>query len=68
MGFTFEQRVEQLKKCCETVMDNAENIVKSYDYPIESKVTIHVPCHQTPTITIEHEIYSKKVLDCVMNK
>lgn len=67
-GFTIEERVEQLKKCCETIIDNAEEIVKGIDYSVERKVTIHIPCHQTPTIKIEQEFISKKMLDMILDK
>lgn len=67
-GFTIEERAEQLKKCCETIIDHAEEIVKGIDYSVEKKVTIHIPCHQTPTITIEQEFYSKKMMDHIMGK
>ena len=67
-GFTIEERAEQLKKCCETIIDHAEEIVKGIDYSVEKKVTIHIPCHQSPTITIEQEFYSKKMMDHMMGK
>lgn len=49
-------------------MDNAEAIVKGIDHPIETKVVINIPTHQTLTITIEQEIYSKRVLDHIVIK
>lgn len=67
-GFTTEDRVEQLKKCCETIIDHAEEIVKGFEYPVERTVSIHIPCNQMPTIKIEQEIISKKMMDCCYKK
>lgn len=63
-----EERVEQLKLCCETIIDNAEAIVTGIDHQIEAKVVINIPTHQTLTITLEQEIYSKKVLEHIVPK
>lgn len=68
MSFTVEQRVEQLRKCCETIMDNAEDIIKGYDLPCERTITIHIPAHQHPTITVSQEFLSKKMLDSILKK
>lgn len=65
---SIEERIEQLKLCAETIIDNAEAIVKGIEYPIETKVVINIPAHQTLTITLEQETYSKKVLGHIVPK
>ena len=60
-----KDRAEQLKKCCETIIDRAEEIVSGIDYPIERKVTIRIPYKEIPTITVEQEFYSSKMLEHV---
>ena len=65
---TNKEKAEQLKKCCETIIENAEEIVKDIDYPVEIIVSIHMECHQPPTIKIEQEFISKKMLDFLLNK
>lgn len=65
---SIEERVEQLKLCCESIIENAEAIVKGIEHPIETKVVINIPTHQTLTITIEQETYSKKILQHIIPK
>lgn len=65
---TNKEKAEQLKKCCETIIENAEEIVKDIDYSVERIVSIHMSCHQPPTIKIEQEFISKKLIDSLLNK
>lgn len=67
-GFTIEEKAEQLKKCCETIIEHAEEITKGIDYNVESKITINITCHQTPTIKFEQEFIPKKVIDFLFEK
>ena len=63
--FTAQERAEQLKACCQTIIDNAEKIVKDIDLTINRKITIDIPSREFPTITVEQEFFSKKMLDCL---
>lgn len=65
MTFTPEQRAEQLKKCCETIIDNADEIAKGIDLMRGKRIIIDMPVQEIPTITIEQEFISKKMLDCM---
>ena len=61
--FGTEERIEQLKKCCETICDNAEEIMKSFDCPVERTITIHFNPNEVPVIEINQKIISKKMLE-----
>lgn len=63
-----EERIEQLKLCCLTIMDNADAIVKGIEHQIDAKVTINIPPQGTLTITLEQEIYSDRVLKHIVNR
>lgn len=67
-AYTAEERAEQIKACCETIIENAEKLAEGIDLSSNWKITIDMPCHAVPTITFEHEFLSSKVLDCIMRK
>lgn len=50
MGYTKEQRIQQIKDCGQSIIDNAESIYGDYKYPTDLKITIDLPCNQHPTI------------------
>lgn len=61
--YSKEQRVRQLKACCETIMDNAEAIIEGYEHEISWKIVIDLECGTHPTIKVETEFISDKVLE-----
>lgn len=61
--FSKEIRVEQLKKCCESIIDNAEKIVEGYDLQHSFSVTIDFPCREFPMVSVINNFISKKMLD-----
>lgn len=63
MSFTTNERAEQLKKCCETIIENAEEIMKGFDLPTERTITIRFLPQKFPEITVEQSFLSKKMLD-----
>lgn len=68
MTFTKEQRAEQLKKCCETIIDNADKIAEGFDLNKSFSVKLNFECQALPVITVEQEFISKKMLDCLNKK
>lgn len=63
--FSAKERAEQLRKCCETIMDNAESIAEGIDLMCGKKIIIDMPAQEVPTIQIEQIFISKKMLDCM---
>lgn len=58
-----EQRVKQLKACCETIIDNAEAIIYGYEHQIGWKIVIDIKCGELPTIKVETELISDKIAE-----
>ena len=61
-----ENRVNQLKSCCETIIDNAEKIMEGYDLNRNTTIVIDFPCNEVPTITVSNEFISQKMADSWM--
>ena len=63
MVFTKEQREEQLKMCCESIIRNREKIIEGYDFNKSIRVTIEIPAKEFPVVTVENEFYAKCLID-----
>lgn len=61
IGVSKEQRVAQLKACCEIIMDNAEKIINNYDMTMNRQIVIDMKCQQLPTIRVTTEFISEKI-------
>ena len=62
-SFSTEQRAEQIKACCETIIENAEKIAEKYDLTSSYQITINISANEIPKITASQEFYSRKVID-----
>jgi hypothetical protein len=61
--FTPEERAKQLRKCCETIMEKADDIMREMDFSVERTITIHFPVREVPTIEIKQNLISKKMIE-----
>lgn len=61
--YSKEQRVRQLKACCETIIDNAEAIIEGHELQVGWKIIIDIPCGTHPTIKVETEFLSHKIME-----
>lgn len=60
--FSKETRIAQLKACCETIMDNAEEIIDSFGMmTMDRQIVIDMKCQQLPTIQVTTEFTSEKI-------
>lgn len=50
MAFTKEQRIQQIKDCGQSIIDNAESIYGNFQYSKDLKIIIDLPCREHPTI------------------
>lgn len=65
MTFNREKRIEQLKACAQTIIDQAEDIIGEYEFSQGYSVTIELPCKDVPTIRAEKQFISRKVIDAL---
>ena len=50
MAYTKEQRIQQIKACGQSIIDNAESIFGDYKYSTDLKIIVDLPCREHPTI------------------
>lgn len=62
---TKEERAEWLKKCCETIMEHAEEFTEEAEIQTGIKITIDMPCDGLPVITYESMFHSKKMIETI---
>lgn len=63
MKFNLEERIQQIKDCGQSVIDNAESIYGAYKYPQGVKITINLPCDAMPGITVEKEFTPEGIVE-----
>ena len=61
-GFSREERIQQIKDCGQSIIDNAETIVGDFEYPIGTKITIDIPMQEVPTIRAERSFYAEGMI------
>lgn len=61
--FTKEKRIEQLKACAQTIINNAEEMVGAFEFDISLDVVIHMECHAAPEIEVMRRITSREIID-----
>lgn len=59
---TREKRIAQLKACCETIIDNAEQIIDSFELPMNRQIIIDIEAQSLPTVRVTTEFTSEKIL------
>ena len=62
-SFTTEERVAQLRACCETIIEKAEEIMKDIDLTTDRIVSIEFMCRELPEIRVENRFLSKNMID-----
>lgn len=58
-----EEKVQQLKECGQSIIDNAESIYGNYGLPQGLKVTIDMPVNGSPTITLERHFAPEGLIE-----
>ena len=62
-AYSREERIQQIKDCGQSLIDNAESIVADFRYPGGMKVTIDIAINKIPTITAERCFYAESFID-----
>ena len=62
MSVTREERIQQIKDCCQSIVDHAESIYGDYPCPTSLKVVIAMEVNAPPTITVNREFYSERMV------
>ena len=60
---TREKRIQQIKDCGQSIIDNAESIYGDYAFSTSLKVTIDMPVREVPQITVERSFFAEKMLE-----
>lgn len=58
-----EKRIQQLKDCGQSIIDNADSIYGNYGFPQGLKVTIDMPINGAPTITLERNFAPEGLIE-----
>ena len=58
-----EERIQQLKDCGQTIIDNADSIYGNYGLPQGLKVIIDMPVKGLPTITLERNFAPEGLIE-----
>lgn len=58
-----KERVQQLKDCGQSIIDNADSIYGDYGLPQGLKVTIDMPIKGVPTITLERSFAPEGLIE-----
>lgn len=48
-----EERIQQIKDCGQSIINNADSIYGNYEFPQGLKIIIDMPIKGAPTITLE---------------
>jgi len=62
-AFSREERIQQIKECGQSIIDNAETIAGDFEYPIRTTITIDIPVQELPTIKAERSFYAEGMIE-----
>lgn len=60
---TREQRIQQIKDCGQSIIDNAESIYGNFEYPASLEIVVSMPINEFPIITVKRDFYSEIMLN-----
>lgn len=60
---TREQRIQQIKDCGQSIIDNAESIYGNFEYPASLEIVVSMPINKFPIITAKRDFYSEIMLN-----
>ena len=60
--YTHEKMVEVLKKCGQSIIENAESIVGHESYLKEVRVTVHLNPSEAATINVDRDFYPEGII------
>jgi len=63
-----EARIQQIKDCGQTIIDDAEKIYGDFKYPIALRITIDVAGREMPTINVDRQFYPTQTIDDLMKR
>ena len=60
--FSRAERIQQIKECGQSIIDNAETIAGDFEYPIGTKIIIDIHTNEVPTIKAERSFYAEGMI------
>ena len=62
-AFSREERIQQIKDCAQSIIDNAEAIMGDFEYSLGTKIIIDIPVQELPTIKAERSFFAEGVIE-----
>ena len=56
---TREERIQQIKYCGQSIIDNAESIYGNFEYPASLEIVVSMPIKEFPIITVKRDFNSE---------
>lgn len=54
-AFGRENRIQQLKDCCDSIKENAADFIGNEEFPVNWKISIVFECNSFPVVRLERE-------------
>ena len=67
MSYTKEQRIQHIKDCGQSIIDNAENIYNDYKYPQGLKIIIDCEFNKVPTINVVRSFVPECLIERIIS-
>ena len=63
MAYTREKRIQQIKDCGQSIIDNAERIYGDYKYSRGLEIVVRLDVNEVPTITVLREFLPERFIE-----
>ena len=60
---TKEERIQQIKACGQTIIDEAEKIYGDFPYQTDLEIVIRLASKEFPVISVRQDFFSQTMLD-----